>query len=75
MTSAVIVQITTVSMNGSSKDTKPSVIGSLVLTAECAIAADPTPASFEKAARLKPCIKAPTIPPATPSPVKAPVKI
>jgi AGCS family alanine or glycine:cation symporter len=50
ITSAVIVQITTVSINGSNKDTIPSETGSLVLAAECAIEADPTPASFEKAA-------------------------
>ena len=75
ITSAVMVQITTVSMNGSSSDTKPSVIGSLVRTAEWAMAAEPTPASFEKAARLKPWISAPTMPPAMPSPVKAPAKI
>ena len=75
MTSAVIVQITTVSMKGSRSDTKPSVIGSFVFTAECAIAAEPTPASFENAARLKPWISAPTMPPATPRPVKAPSKI
>ena len=67
MTSAVMVQITTVSMNGSSSETKPSVIGSLVRTAEWAMAAEPTPASFENAARLKPWISAPTTPPATPS--------
>ena len=54
ITSAVMVQITTVSMKGSSSDTKPSVIGSLVRTAEWAMAAEPTPASLEKAARLKP---------------------
>ena len=70
MTSAVMVQITTVSMKGSSSETKPSVMGSLVRTAECAIAAEPTPASLEKAARLNPWINAPTMPPATPSPVK-----
>jgi hypothetical protein len=38
------------------------VIGSLVRTAEWAMAAEPTPASFEKAARLKPWISAPTKP-------------
>ena len=32
----------------------PSVIGSLVFTAEWAIAAEPTPASFENAERFKP---------------------
>ena len=75
ITSAVMVQITTVSMKGSSSETTPSVTGSLVRTAECAMAAEPTPASLEKAARLKPWISAPTSPPATPSPVKAPAKI
>ena len=54
ITKAVIVQITTVSINGSNKDTIPSETGSFVLAAECAIEADPTPASFEKAALLKP---------------------
>ena len=34
MTNAVIVQMITVSTNGSSSDTRPSVIGSFVLTAE-----------------------------------------
>ena len=75
MTSAVMVQITTVSISGSRSETKPSVIGSLVFTAEWAIAAEPTPASLENAARLKPWISAPTRPPATPSPVNAPAKI
>ena len=75
MTSAVIVQITTVSMKGSRSDTNPSVIGSRVLTAEWAMAADPTPASFEKAARRKPWMSAPTTPPAMPVSVKAPRRI
>ena len=48
MTNAVIVQITTVSMKGSSKATNPSDAEYLVLTAECAIEADPAPASFGK---------------------------
>ena len=34
ITRAVMVQITTVSINGSSKETIPSVAGSFVLTAE-----------------------------------------
>ena len=50
ITNAVIVQIITVSMKGSSKATTPSLAACLVLTAEWAIAAEPTPASFEKAA-------------------------
>ena len=41
-------------MKGSNKATNPSDAAYLVLTAECAIEADPTPASFENAARLKP---------------------
>ena len=53
-TSAVIVQITTVSIKGSNNATIPSDTGSFVLAAECAIEAEPTPASFEKAALLKP---------------------
>ena len=64
--SAVIVQITMVSMNGSSSATWPSVEGSLVLTAEWAIEADPMPASLEKAARWKPTISTPTTPPVMP---------
>ncbi len=66
MVSAVIVQTTTVSMNGSSRPTKPSLTGFLVLTAECAMGAEPTPASLEKAARWKPTISTPTTPPAIP---------
>src|SRR5690606_2541095 len=45
--SAVMVQTTTVSMNGSSSATRPSVDGFFVFTAECAIGAEPRPASFE----------------------------
>ena len=43
-----------VSIKGSSKATIPSLTGSLVAAAECAIEAEPTPASLEKAARRKP---------------------
>ena len=50
ITKAVIVQIRTVSINGSSNATKPSEAEYFVLTAECAIDAEPAPASFEKAA-------------------------
>ena len=50
ITKAVIVQTTTVSINGSNKATNPSDAGYFVFTAECAIAAEPTPASFENAA-------------------------
>ncbi len=52
--SAVMVHTTTVSINGSNNATIPSLAaGYLVFTAECAMAAEPTPASFENAARLK----------------------
>ena len=49
-----MVQITTVSINGSKSATIPSETGSLVLAAACAIEAEPTPASFENAALLNP---------------------
>ncbi len=72
MVSAVMVQTTTVSMNGSIIATRPSVAGRLVFTAEWAMGAEPMPASLEKAARWKPTIRAPMRPPATPSGAKAP---
>jgi hypothetical protein len=75
MVSAVIVQMTTVSMNGSSRATRPSLAGCLVFTAEWAIGAEPRPASLENAARLKPMISAPSTPPATPSGLNAPSMI
>ena len=75
ITRAVMVQITIVSINGSSRETIPSVTGSSVLTAEWAIEAEPIPASLENTARWKPIIMAPSAPPATPSPVNAPLKI
>ena len=53
ITKVVIVQITTVSIKGSNKETIPSLTGWLVLAAECAIEAEPTPASFENAALAK----------------------
>ena len=53
-TSAVIVQTTSVSMNGSSPATTPSRTGSSVLAALWAIGAEPCPASFEKSARFMP---------------------
>ena len=40
-TRAVIVQTTTVSINGSKRATSPSEAAYLVFTAECAIDADP----------------------------------
>ena len=71
ITSAVIVHMTTVSMNGSSKATIPSDAGYLVLTAEWAMAADPAPASFENAALLNPVINTPIKPPKPAAGVKA----
>ncbi len=65
--------MTTVSMNGSSIATKPCVTGSLVRTAECAIAAEPIPASLEKAALRKPKMRTAIIPPVTPPGLKASV--
>ena len=44
-------QTTTVSIKGSNKPTRPSEAAYFVFTAECAIAAEPAPASFENAAR------------------------
>nr|GGH94470.1 hypothetical protein GCM10011355_08730 [Aquisalinus luteolus] len=45
--SAVALQTTTVSIKGSSRPSRPSEAGSRVLATECAIAADPIPASLE----------------------------
>ena len=56
---------------GSNNATKPSEAEKLVFTAEWAIEADPAPASFEKAALLKPVIKTPTIPPTPAEGLKA----
>ena len=74
-TNAVIVHTKTVSINGSNRATSPSEAGYLVRTAECAIEAEPTPASLEKAALLNPCIKTPMAPPAIPIGENAPSKI
>ena len=74
-TNAVIVQTKTVSINGSNKATNPSEAAYLVFTAECAIEAEPIPASLENAARLNPWIKTPNTPPVIPAPVKAPDQI
>src|SRR5690606_32590616 len=71
ITNAVIVQMTPVSMKGSSNETKPSDAAYLVLTAEWAIEAEPAPASFEKAARLKPTTNTPTSPPSPACGLKA----
>ncbi len=45
-----MVQMTTVSINGSKSATTPSDAGYFVRTAEWAMAAEPAPASLEKAA-------------------------
>ena len=62
-TSAVIVQMTTVSRNGSSIETTPSEAARRVLTAACAIGAEPMPASLEKVARRMPQMNAESKPP------------
>ena len=49
-----MVQTTTVSMKGSKSATNPSEAAYFVFTAECAMEAEPIPASFENAARLNP---------------------
>ena len=71
ITRAVMLQITTVSMKGSSSETKPSRTGSIVEAAEWAIGAEPQPASLLKAARRKPWIKTPAKPPAPACQLKA----
>ena len=58
-----MVHITTVSINGSNNATNPSDAEYFVFTAECAIEAEPAPASFENAALLNPTSKTPIIPP------------
>ena len=70
-----MVHTITVSIKGSSKATIPSLAGYAVRTAECAIAAEPIPASLEKAALRNPCTSTPTKPPVMPRGVKAPAKI
>ena len=57
------MQITTVSIKGSKSATNPSLAEYFVFTAECAIEAEPAPASFENAALLKPTIRTPITPP------------
>ena len=74
-TIAVIEQITIVSMNGPSMATTPSRIGSSVLAAECAIGAEPSPASLENTARLMPITSTPMKPPYKASLSKANSKI
>ena len=75
MTSAVIVQTTIVSMNGSSSATMPSREGWGTLAAACAMAAEPMPASFENAARWNPTTSTPRNPPPIARGLKAPVKM
>ena len=73
---AVHVHTIKVSTTGPTIATIPSLIGSCVLAAPCAIDSVPIPASLEKAPRRTPIkITAPTEPPATASPVKASVTI
>ena len=54
ITRPVMVQITRVSMNGSTRATTPSETGSSVLAAAWAMGAEPCPASLEKRPRLTP---------------------
>ena len=68
-------QTTIVSIKGSTRDVKPSAMGFFVLEALCAIAADPTPASLEKAARCNPTISTPIKPPFIALAEKAPSKM
>ena len=75
ITKAVIEQTITVSTNGPIEATIPSLAGNFVFTAACAIDADPTPASFEKAALWKPTIITPIKPPTTEVCLKAPSQI
>ncbi len=71
MTRPVMVQITRVSMNGSTSATTPSETGSSVLAAAWAMGAEPCPASLEKRPRFTPqsmvVMKTPAPVPATPA--------
>ena len=71
ITRQVIVTITIVSMNGSTRPTTPSETGSSVFAAAWAIGAEPCPASLENSPRLTPQFrvtsKAPIPVPATPA--------
>ncbi len=58
-------------MKGSNNAVMPSEAGLSVLTAECAIEAEPIPASLENSARWKPITMAPKMPPDAACPVKA----
>ena len=64
ITSPVIVHTMIVSTKGSSRATIPSRTGSGVAAAECAIAAEPVPASLLNAARRMPWMIVPISPPA-----------
>ena len=57
-TKPVRVQIIIVSINGSKIETIPSETGSCARAAECAIGADPCPASFENNPRFTPWLNA-----------------
>ena len=69
------MQITTVSMNGSSRPTNPSLAGCGVRAVAWAMAALPSPASLEKMARRNPMTSAPSAPPVAPAGVNAPFQI
>ena len=72
----MIEQTIIVSIKGPNIATKPSLIGSVVFAAPCAIVSVPVPASFENNPRLTPMIIIdPIAPPATASPEKASWKI
>ena len=69
---AVIEQTMIVSINGPSIATKPSLTGSVVFAAPCAIVSVPVPASLENIPRRTPIIiMLPSAPPETALPVKA----
>ncbi len=70
-TRPVIRQMTMVSMNGPIMATIPSRAASVVFAAAWAKAAEPRPASLEKAARLMPVTRTPRKPPNAAGPVKA----
>src|SRR5690606_22522045 len=74
-TNAVNVHTTTVSIKGSSKATKPSEGGLLVFAVLWAMAAEPTPASLEKAARWNPMTNTPKMPPFSAEGLNAPSKM
>ncbi len=69
------MHIITVSTKGPIEATIPSLAGKRVFTAACAIDAEPTPASLEKAALWKPTIITPIKPPIPALRLKAPFQI